>query len=128
MRDVLETIARQMVLEMNENTLLAGELCSRLEFSQIRAALYRELDPSSILFRVVVSVRQSTLPRFDAWAITSGTNDTGLFPITYKGVTVYAKLIYTERQDSFKGKCERLAQSFGVNPKHCLCRKSALDI
>eukprot|EP00361_Fabrea_salina_P007545 CAMPEP_0202439574 /NCGR_PEP_ID=MMETSP1345-20130828/36234_1 /ASSEMBLY_ACC=CAM_ASM_000843 /TAXON_ID=342563 /ORGANISM="Fabrea Fabrea salina" /LENGTH=321 /DNA_ID=CAMNT_0049054109 /DNA_START=750 /DNA_END=1715 /DNA_ORIENTATION=- len=128
MRDVLDTIAHQMVLEMNESTLPAEELCRRLEFGKTRAALYKELDSSSVLFRVAISVRQKTLPRFNAWVITSGTNDTGLFPITYKGVTVYAKLIYTERQDSFKGKCERLAQSFGVNPRHCLCRKSALDI
>ena len=130
-QELLAEIASQVIVQANQETSIAEHLCQRLELKDVEFTIYKEITSVNILFKLIVTSKQSNKAKFDAWVMTSGVPipDTAnrknqyynCFPITYKERTIYGKIIYIERKDSYKGRCEKLSNFAGVNPKLCIC-------
>jgi hypothetical protein len=134
--EFINQLAERVILTMNEDVFTttimeAGLLCHKLTIKAVKSVAYVEVNPSSQVLRILLSVNESVQAQFDSWiAITSHPlneqnmqhQDYLAQPISYRGKRLYSRILTITRTDKYAGECELISRALQLNPQYCICK------
>jgi hypothetical protein len=129
-RQLIETAAEAAVAAINSE-VRGFDLCKELTLDVISLALSQDVFSKDIVMKLVFTVQQDDAARFEAWFFikseSSPESCANCFTVNYDSLKYWGRLIKAYRTDSYKGKCEVLAQKVDLNAEYCICNEEYLD-
>ncbi|CAG9317256.1 unnamed protein product [Blepharisma stoltei] len=129
----LNFIGKILFEEMNDSMFMKSQpdtLCTIIKLKKIENASMIKVDENNILFRIMVSVEESTRALLDSWIIITSTplnddimkNENFLSqPIVFESKKMFVRILNIARADKYGGPCEMKARKSGLNPQFCVC-------
>ena len=105
-----------------------GHICQKVHFDKIESAEFLKIDLFTHFYKLIVSVKESHVARFEAVFMISSNYLRARRPEqAYPLINIYIqgrkqmRIMYIKRQDPYAGLCEELCKLKQIQPPLCIC-------
>lgn len=134
-RNLIGMLANEVVYSINLETHTPykshkGHVCRKVSFNEIHDLQWLRLSSSRHFYKLILSVKESPLARFEAVVLVSSSYlrprsfEQGYFVTPYySGGKRVFRIMYIKRQDAYAGLCEDICRLKQIQPPLCICER-----